>query len=282
MNHEEGTLATDDGLALYWQSWQPPGEPEGVLVFVHGLAEHSGRYLNPVRHFVARGWTCFAFDYRGHGKSPGPRVHIDSFEEFLNDLAEGHRLARIRYPKQKIFLVGHSQGGLLSLLYAENSPDNLDGVIVSSPFLGIHPDSKPSPVVMGASKFISRLTPKMMFSKVANPAYLSRDPAVEEQYVSDPLVSHRVSARWATTTAQAQKQALSEASLMTIPTLVMQAGGDRLVDPEATRTWVASAPGDLIDYVEWEGYYHELFNEPILERRKVFDTMESWLEAQVS
>lgn len=278
MNHEEGTLATDDGLALYWQSWQPPGEPDGVLLFVHGLAEHSGRYLNPVRHFVARGWTCFGFDYRGHGKSPGPRVHVSSFDEFLDDLAEGHRLARIRHPDHKIYLVGHSQGGLLSLLYAEKNPDHLDGVVVSSPFLGIHPDSKPSPVVMGASKFISRFTPRMMFSKVANPAYLSRDPEVERNYVADPLVSDKVSARWATEVIDAQRTALAEASLMTIPALVMQAGDDRLVDPETTRAWVASAPADLVDYVEWEAYYHELFNEPLLERKKVFDKMESWLE----
>lgn len=280
MNHEEGTLATDDGLSLFWQSWQPPGEPDGVLLFVHGLAEHSGRYLNPVRHFVARGWTCFGFDYRGHGKSPGPRVHVDSFDEFLSDLAEGHRLARIRNPGTKIFLVGHSQGGLLSLLYAEQNPEHLAGVIVSSPFLGVHPDSKPSPVVMGASKFISRITPKMMFSKVANPAYLSRDPKIEASYIADPLVSNQVSARWATEAFNAQRTVLAEASLMTIPTLVMQAGDDRLVDPDTTRTWVSSAPADLVDYVEWEGYYHELFNEPLAERRRVFEKMENWLEAR--
>ena len=88
MNHEEGTLATGDGLELYWQSWQPPGEPEGTLLFVHGLAEHSGRYLNPVHYFVARGWACYGIDYRGHGKSPGPRVHVDSFDEFVDDLIE--------------------------------------------------------------------------------------------------------------------------------------------------------------------------------------------------
>lgn len=279
MNHEEGTLATDDGLALYWQSWQPPGEPEGVLLMVHGLAEHSGRYLNPVRHFVARGWTCFGFDYRGHGRSPGPRVHVNSFDEFLADLAEAHRLVRIRHPNQKIFLVGHSQGGLLSLLYAETSPDRLDGVVVSSPFLGIHPDSKPSPVVMGASNFVSRIVPKMMFSKVADPAFLSRDPEVERQYIADPLVSDQVSARWATSAMAAQRTALAEAPLMTIPALIMQAGDDRLVDPDTTRTWVASAPADLVEYVEWEGYYHELFNEPMIERRRVFDKMEKWLES---
>lgn len=278
MNHEDGTLATDDGLELYWQSWQPPGEPEGVLLFVHGLAEHSGRYLNPVRHFVARGWTCFAFDYRGHGKSPGPRVHVNSFDEFLSDVEEGHRLARIRYPESKIILVGHSQGGLLSLLYAESNPDNLDGVVVSSPFLGIHPDSRPSTFLVGTSRLISKLSPKMMFSTDLDPAHLSRDPEVVTAYTEDPLVSDQVSARWATSAADAQKKALSEAPLMTIPTLVMQAGSDQLADPDATRTWVASAPGDLIEYIEWEGFSHELFNEPLLERRLVFDSMERWLE----
>jgi alpha-beta hydrolase superfamily lysophospholipase len=279
MNHEEGTLATGDGLELYWQSWQPPGEPEGALLFVHGLAEHSGRYLNPVHYFVARGWVCYGIDYRGHGKSPGPRVHVDRFDEFVDDLIEGHRFVRERHPGQKIFLVGHSQGGLLTLLYSSTNPENLDGAVVSSPFLGIHPDSKPSPILMGASKVLSRLTPKMMFGKVANPAYLSRDPEIAPAYVGDPLVSDKVSARWATSVINAQRTALEGACLTTIPTLVMQAGADRLVDPEATRTWVASAPGDLVDYVEWDGYYHELFNEPQSERRPVFRRMEKWLAA---
>lgn len=280
MNHEDGTLLTDDGLDLYWQAWEPPGRPDGVLFFVHGLAEHSGRYENPVRFFVSRGWTCFAIDYRSHGKSPGPRVHVDSFDEFLSDVAEGHRLARIRYPDSKVVLVGHSQGGLLSILYAESNPDHLDGVVVSSPFLGVHPDSKPSPIMHAASKFLSKVSPKMMFSDVADPAFLSRDPAVAEAYVGDSLVSNRVSVRWATSAVDAQRKALAEAPLMTVPTLVMQAGADRLVDPEATRTWIASAPADLVEYVEWDGYYHELFNEPLLERKQVFDRMAAWLDAR--
>lgn len=279
MNHDEGTLATDDGLALYWQSWEPPGTADGVLLFVHGLAEHSGRYDKPVRYFVARGWTCFGFDYRGHGRSPGTRVHVDRFDEYLDDLAEGHRLVKIRYPDAPIFLVGHSQGGLLSLLYGGLSPDRLDGVVVSSPFLGVHPDSRPSPLVLGVSRLVSKLTPKMMFSNVADPAFLSRDPEVQPAYVDDPLVSRRVSARWATEVFDAQRRALSEAPLVTLPTLVLQAGDDRLADPEATRSWVASAPGELVEYVEWDGYYHELFNAPLLERKRVFDRVEQWLES---
>jgi alpha-beta hydrolase superfamily lysophospholipase len=60
----------------------------------------------------------------------------------------------------------------------------------------------------------------------------------------------------------------------------MQAGADRLADPEATRSWVASAPGALVKYVEWKGYAHELFNEPLLERRPVFEAMERWLASR--
>jgi lysophospholipase len=279
MNHEEGTLATDDGLALHWQSWTPPGDPDGVLLFVHGLAEHSGRYLNPVRHFVARGWACYGFDYRGHGHSPGQRVHVGSFDEYLSDLGDGHRLVRIRHPGERIFVVGHSQGGLVTLLYAGNQPPGLDGVVVSSPFLGIHPDSRPSPVLAAASRLLSGLAPRMAFPSNANPDFLSRDPEVAQAYRSDPLVSRKVSARWVASVLDAQRRALAEASELAVPALVMQAGADRLADPEATRSWVASAPGALVEYVEWEGYAHELFNEPLLDRRPVFEAMERWLDA---
>jgi alpha-beta hydrolase superfamily lysophospholipase len=277
MNHEEGTLATDDGLALYWQSWQPPGEPEGVLVFIHGLAEHSGRYLNPVHHFVARGWSCFGFDYRGHGKSPGPRVHVASFDEFVDDVSEARRLARIRHPDSKLYLVGHSQGGLLALLSGLRNSQNLAGVIVSSPFLGIHSDSRPTAIVSAGARVLAKLAPKVMVDTKLDVDALCRDPGVVEAYRSDPMVSHAVSVGWANALTEAQTAAVDEARSLEVPTLVMQAGADRLVDPEATRRWVAAAPGDRVEFVEWDGYYHELFNEPLLDRRKVFDRMEQWL-----
>ncbi len=280
MNHEEGTLATDDGLALYWQSWQPPGEPDGVLVFVHGLAEHSGRYLNPVRHFVARGWSCLGFDYRGHGRSPGPRVHVSSFDEFLADVGEARRLARIRHPETPLFLVGHSQGGLLALLSGLENSRYLDGVISSSPFIGFHPETRPTAVVATAAKVLSKLTPRLMVDTKLDLDALCRDPEVVEAYRSDPLVSDTVSLGWANAVTAAQTSALDLAPTLEVPTLVMQAGADRIVDPEATRSWVSAAPGNLVDYVEWEGYFHELFNEPLLDRREVFDRMEAWLAAR--
>ncbi len=280
MNHEEGTVATDDGLALYWQSWQPPGEADGVLVFIHGLAEHSGRYLNPVRHFVARGWACLGFDCRGHGRSPGPRVHVGSFDEFLADVGEARRLARIRHPDAPLYLIGHSQGGLLAILYALRNDELVDGVIASSPFLGFHPDIRPTTLVSRAARVLSRLTPRVMVDTKLDAAALSRDPTVVEAYQTDALISNRVSIGWADAVADTHRAALDEAPRLAVPALIMQAGADRIVDPDATRDWVAAAPGNLVEYVEWSGYFHELFNEPLLDRRPVFDRMGEWLASR--
>src|SRR5262249_19902534 len=81
VREEEGHTASADGLSLYWRGWLP-ASPHAVLLFVHGLAEHAGRYQNPAHYFAPRGYACYAFDYRGHGRSPGPRVHVDRFDEF--------------------------------------------------------------------------------------------------------------------------------------------------------------------------------------------------------
>jgi alpha-beta hydrolase superfamily lysophospholipase len=204
---------------------------------------------------------------------------VSSFDDYLNDIENAYRFLCSRHPGRQILPVGHSQGGLLVLLLAEKNLNELPGVIVSSPFLGIHPDSQPSAIVMVASKVLSRVAPKMMFATTADPVFLSRDPKVGKDYAADPLVSDKVSARWATSLMEAHREVLAGAPNLEVPALVMQAGADRLVDPDATRTWVASAPQKLVEYVEWKGYYHEIFNEPELERRPVFERMDQWLAA---
>jgi len=118
-----------------------------------------------------------------------------------------------------------------------------------------------------------------MFSKVAEPSVLSRDPKVPEAYIADPLVSTTVSARWFTSVLRAHADTMARASTLALPALVMQSGDDRLTDPAATRSWASRAPSDLVEYVEWEGLYHEMFNEP--EKEQVFARVEAWLRKQL-
>jgi alpha-beta hydrolase superfamily lysophospholipase len=280
MDHETGWTKSSDGNRLYWQHWAGGDEPMALLLFVHGLAEHSGRYQHVMKYFAEKGFDCWALDYRGHGQSPGLRVHVDRFDEFLTDLAAVHELVRKAKPQLPLYLVGHSQGGLIVLRYALANPDGLAGIVVSSPFLGLHPDAAPPAVLKLVANITSTFAPKLMFSKVAEPSFLSRDPQVAEAYIADPLVSDTVSARWFISIIRAHADTQASAAQLTVPALVMQSGEDRLADPEATRRWAHNAPEELVEYVEWDGFYHEMFNE--LEKELVFARVEQWLNQQLA
>jgi len=279
MTAEKGWFESGDGTRLRWRRQQPQGDPRAVMLFVHGLAEYSGRYEHVLERFSAVGFDCWAFDYRCHGESPGLRVHVDRFEEFVGDVAAAHTMVREAVPSRPFILVGHSQGGLLALRYAVTHPEGIAGLIVSSPFLAVHPDSKPPAVLQMVANIVSTFAPKLMFSKVADPSLLSRTPGIADAYAADPLVSSTVSARWFTEVVRAQLETREMASRLSLPALIMQSGDDRLVDPAATRDWAAKAPADLAEYVEWPGLYHEMFNEP--EREQVFQRMELWLRERL-
>ena len=276
---QDGWTESADGNRLFWRRHSAEGDARAVLLFVHGLAEHSGRYLHVLDHFANAGFDCWAHDYRGHGQSPGLRVHVGQFDEFLVDLTAARRLVREAQPDLPLFLVGHSQGGLIVLREALTHPQGLEGIVVSSPFLGMHPDAAPPAPLHMVANIVSTFAPKLMFSKVAEPSALSRDPKVPEAYIADPLVSSTVSARWFTSVLAAHADTLARASTLSLPALIMQSGDDRVTDPAATRSWVADAPSDLIDYVEWEGLYHEMFNEP--EKEEVFERVEGWLDERL-
>lgn len=269
---------TADGLDLHCRSWAPNG-PCGVIVIVHGLAEHGGRFRETAEYFAQQGWAVFAGDLRGHGLSPdtpgGGRVHVRRFDEYFMDVEAFTDVARQSHEGLPVFLLGHSMGGLITISYLLENPADLSGGIVSSPALGTHPDFRPSFVLRLLVGLLSRLTPRALFASDLDADAISRDPAIVRGYLEDRLVSKKVSARWYSETLKAMKRAHERAGALRIPILLMQSGADRLVDPAATARWAAAAPPGQVEQVEWEGFYHEMFNEP--EKEQVRSKALAWL-----
>jgi alpha-beta hydrolase superfamily lysophospholipase len=278
VTREEGRVESADGLALYWRA-EVPARPRAALLFVHGLAEHSGRYRATLAHCSGRGYAAYAFDQRAHGLSPGAKVHVNRFDDFLLDLAALHQMVRRRHPGLPLFAIGHSHGGLVLLRYVLRDAADLAGVIVTSPLLGIHPRTRPAAWLARVARVLSALLPSLRLSNNVDPRGICRDPTVVEAYRSDPLVSRRVSARWFTSLLEALEQVHADAARLPVPTLVMAAGDDRIVDFQATRSWVSRAPSEKVEFVPWPGLYHELFNEP--EKGQVLERLEWWLERGV-
>jgi lysophospholipase len=274
----EGTVRTTDGLDLFWRGWTATS-PLGVIVIVHGLAEHSGRYAHIGRYLAERGWAVYAVDTRAHGRSPGAKVHVRRFDEFLEDVRSMLAAVRARHPEGPVFLLGHSQGGLVVLQYALRQPEGLTGIVVTSPFLDAHPALRPSAGFRLALAALQWVAPHLRLPSGVDPGAISRDPEVVQAYVQDPLVSRHVSAAWYAALRRAQAEVRAGSERLSVPALVLASPDDRLVDPEAVRHFVARAPSGQVQASWWPGLSHELLNEP--ERDQVLATVDVWLQRRL-
>ena len=278
MNHLEGYFKGVQRANLYYQGWLPEGRTVAVLLIVHGLAEHSGRYGNVVNHFVPRGYAVYGIDHPGHGHSDGPRAYVERFQDFLDPLKVF--LGRIRdwQPEPPIFLVGHSLGGLISAAYLLDQPDEPAGAILSAP--SVKMPGSVSTLTLLAGKVLSALLPKMGLVRLEADG-VSRDSAVVRAYRSDPLVfTGKITARLGTELLQAMDRVLAEAPKIRTPLLILQGAADKLVDPQGAQVLFDRVSSTDKTIKVYEGLYHEVFNEP--EHDRVLGDVEKWLAGQLA
>jgi acylglycerol lipase len=274
----EWAVRAPGGPALFGQSWGPRTPPRVAILIVHGLAEHSGRYAATAAALADAGFAVHAVDYRGHGRSQGGRVHVDRIEDYVADARAALEEVRRRPPARPVFVLGHSQGGLIALKLALDDPGAIDGLVVTSPFLAVHPSSRPSAFVRALAAVMLRVAPRVPMPTHIDVRLLSRDPAVGEAYARDPLVSHAASPGWLRAVGRAQREVRAGAPLLRVPTLLMASGDDRLVDAEATRQFARAAAPGLVEFVWWDGFFHEMLND--VGREQVVDRIVRWLDAQ--
>jgi acylglycerol lipase len=270
------TFAGAGGTRIYWQSWLPEANPRAVVVIAHGAGEHIGRYEHVIARLVSERFAVYGLDHRGHGHSGGPRALIDRVDNAVADLDQFVVLAAGEHPGLDLFLLGHSMGGCLSLVYAIRHQQRLTGLLLSGPLAAL--DAAPAPVRVLA-RVLSALVPKLPLFGV-DPSFVSRDPAVVQAYETDPLVYHgKLPVRTVAELAGAVESFPSTVGAITVPTLIMYGTADRLAPPagsEMLSDRIGAADKTVIPY---EGLYHEILNEP--EQQRVMDDMCAWLNAHV-
>ena len=276
MNHSEGNFTGHGGLELYAQCWRPEGEAKATLAIVHGFGEHSGRYGNVVNWFVPQGYAVCAFDMRGMGRSPGQRGHINEWAELREDTRAFLQWAQGQAPDAPLFLLGHSQGGLIVLEYVLHYPEGLAGVVASGPTLGKLPVP---PLLVGLAKLLSRVWPRFTQDVKLDATALSRDPAVPAAYVSDPLVHGLATARLGTELLKTIEWTQTHAHEMQVPCLIVHGGADRLIPPEGGRIFFEKMTLADKERHEYEGYYHEVYND--VGKERVLADVEEWVERHV-
>jgi alpha-beta hydrolase superfamily lysophospholipase len=265
-----------DGVKIFYRKFQASDE-RARMVVAHGLGEHSGRYENVVSRLLPAGFTLWIPDHRGHGQSGGRKGHVLNFEQYLLDLRMLVEMAREDLPPgSKVFLLGHSMGGLIALYFALQSPELIDGVIASSPALGVAVEVPAVKSILG--KIMSFIWPGLQLSNELDATKISRDESVVKAYLDDPLVHDRVSARWFTEILSTMAVVNGRASGLHVPVLMQVAGDDHLASAESSRRFFENLTVDDKTLYFYDDLYHEVYNELEDQRRKVLDDLEAWLE----
>ena len=266
-------LPTPHHGSLFAQEWLPEAAPGAVVCLVHGLGEHSGRYAQLAQFLTGAGFVLSAFDMHGHGKSPGQRGHVQSYEACLEDIQVLLDEATRRFPGKPLFLYGQSLGGNFVLNFALRREARLAGVIATAPLLRLAFEPPRSKVIL--ARIMSCCWPAFSYVCGCGAADLSRDPAVVKRYMEDPLAHDLISARLYVEMCRAGMWALENAARLKLPVLIMHGSADRLTSADASRQFAERA-GKCCTWRLWDGASHELHHEP--EKEAVFAYMLAWLK----
>lgn len=277
MAHQELSWKSRDGLDMFAQVWEPAVVvPKAVVCLVHGLGEHSSRYAHVAEAFGKEGYILFTYDLRGHGRSGGPRGHISSIEDFMQDIDVMFEQARLRYPNLPLFLYGHSIGGVQVLHYGLLRKPNVKGVIATSSALHTSVELEKIKVIM--AKVLGALLPNTLIATGLDPKSISRDEKVVQAYINDPHVHDKISLGFGKTMIGVTKWTLEHAGEFSLPLLLLHGKADAIAFPTSS-TEFASALKDKATLMLWDGAYHELHNEP--EQMEVFKVMTLWMDARL-
>ncbi|MFW5708982.1 MAG: alpha/beta hydrolase [Chloroflexota bacterium] len=275
MRRSTSVMITSDNMSLHTIQWLPASEkkPRALVLLVHGIAEHCGRYQHVAQALTEADYAVFGLDHRGHGRSDGRRSLIRDFDKPVTDLAQYMQHFRAQHPDQKVFVFGHSMGALIGLLFALKYQAELAGFISQGTPLNL--DEKIPRLLLPLAKIVTRALGDFRSIPIQADD-LSRDPAVVAAYQEDPLVDTRwMRAGVVLKLLQTGQQARKQLESLHLPLLILHGTADTICPISGSRTLhehAASADKTLITY---ENAFHELHNEP--DQAQVLHDILSWL-----
>jgi acylglycerol lipase len=275
VNESSAFLTGAGGRQIFWRAWTADAPPTAMVVLSHGAGEHSGRYEHVAARLVSAGYAVYALDHRGHGRSEGPRALLERVDLAVADLDQLVVLARSAHPGTPVFLLGHSMGAMIALRYAAVHQDRLSGLIVTGALAAV--DDVPAALRL-IGRVLSAVAPRTPLIAI-DPALVSRDPVVVDDYRNDPLVYHgKLPARTAAEIADTVQALPVTVGAISVPTLIMYGTADGLCPP-AGSVMLGERIGSPDRTVKaYDGLFHEILNEP--EREAVLDDICEWLSAR--
>lgn len=276
----ENFLLNSKGKKLYTRYWFKNDEaqdtaPKALLLILHGLGEHCLWYTDMAEFLNKHGVYVFAHDHVGHGQSEGARVHVDNFQEYVDDAFLHADKIKKDFPNTPMFVLGHSMGGLMSIAAANQRPDLFRGVILDAPLITL--DNLPPAFVVWLGRMVSNIIPQFPVRALDSKA-MSRDKEMVKKYEDDPLVHNgRLKARQVATMLDAM--AVEEKSLSDIewPFLILHGEPDELTSVNGAKLMYEKAKSKDKQLKLFPDAFHQLHLELEPVKSETLNLIASWI-----
>lgn len=277
MTDSAAFFRTNDQLALYFKATTVKPS-KASIVFVHGVGEHIGRYAETFQDFSEQGYSCFGFDQRGFGRSEGERGHINSFSDYVEDLAKFIDDIVIQEPAKAVFLLGHSMGSIVALAYALKYATKIQGLLIfSCPLkLASYSANLGGFIAQGGSIIM----PKLKLPNLIDPQALSNNLTNIQAFITDPYAFNKVSINWLREFKLARAHVLNHAQHIMLPVLINHGDADHIAALSGAKALFAALGTTDKTLHVYPGLKHELLNHCPAEKAKVLEQTFEWLKQQ--
>lgn len=272
----EDRIDRPDAPSLFFRSWSPPAAARGVVVIVPGFNSHSGYYGWVANELTESGLAVFAVDLRGRGRSDGERYYIDSFADYVADVAAIMAIARARQPGLPVFLLGHSAGGVVACLFALDHGDQLAGLISES-----FAHELPAPdFALAVIKGLSHIAPHAAVLRLKN-ADFSRDPEVVAAMDDDPLIAGEAQpSETLAALVRADERLKGAFGDITLPVLILHGTSDKAAKPGGSQHFYDRAGSADKTLKLYPGSFHDPLND--LDKALVEADIRTWIGAHLA
>ena len=267
-------MTTGDIHRHRWEPREGVGRRAGGVYLLHGIGEHAARYERLAARLARAGWAVAAHDHRGHGRSGGARGVARPPDRLVRD-------ARVELERFAAdigtapFLFGHSLGGVVATELALERRVPLAGLVLSAP--AIVPRLTPADRMK--LRVMSALAPSHALELPYDASRLTHDADEIAAAQGDALIHGFKSAGLVNWLLAAAERALERAAELDLPTLLLVAGEDLLIDGESTLAFAEGVPAARLTLHRYEGCRHELLNEVPERRERVMADIVGWLAA---
>ncbi|XP_008240400.1 PREDICTED: monoglyceride lipase [Prunus mume] len=274
-------FGTPRGETLFTQSWTPVSvNVRGVVILMHGLNEHSGRYSDFAKQLNSNGFKVYGMDWIGHGGSEGLHAYVPSLDYAVTDMKSFLEKVLAENPGLPCFCFGHSTGAaiILKAMLDPKVESSIEGVVLTSPAVGVQPSH---PIFVVIAPIASFLLPRYQISAANKKGMpVSRDPAALVAKYSDPLVyTGSIRVRTGYEILRITSYLQQNLSKLRVPFLVLHGTADTVTDPEASQKLYNEASSTDKSIKLFDGLLHDLLFEP--ERDAIAKDIIDWLNQRI-